>query len=185
MTRSGKPNLVFHVQVEDEYGQKRLMGRVMAEQPNGELHQVQWAYGGFDPGAEYEGLEVSAYVGDNPNWSSTHPFRGVWGSGVHYQLHRIENARHAKAIASAFGRIERGLERIKQEDGYLADSDYASLLLRVARVLRIGSIFVRNSRPVFDRSGRTYQKVNGPGLQSWVASAADDIKEGKASDHIR
>lgn len=185
MTRNGKPGLVFYVQVEDEYGQKRLKARVMSEQPDGELHHVQWAYGGFDPGAEYEGLEVSAYVGDNPNWGSTDPFRGVWGSGLHYQLHRIENARHAKAIAAVFGRIERGLERVTREDGYLADSDYASLVLRVARVLKIGEVYVRNSRPVFDRSGRRYQKVNGPGLQSWVASAAGDIKNGKASDHVR
>jgi hypothetical protein len=58
-------------------------------------------------------------------------------------------------------------------------------VLRVARVLRIGKVYVRNSRPVFDRSGHKYQKVNGPGLQSWVASAADDIKEGRASDHVR
>jgi hypothetical protein len=185
MTRNGKPKLVLYVQVEDEYGQKRLKARVMAEQPDGELHYVQWAYGGYGPGAEYDGLEISAYVGDHPDWDSTQHFRGVWGSGVHYQPHRIENARHAKAIALVFARIERGLERITQDDGSLADAEYASLVLRVARVLKISAVHVRNPRAVRDRSGRTHQRVNGPGLQSWVASATEGIKEGKASEHVR
>lgn len=186
MGSNGRPPLALCAWVDNEFGQVRLKARVMIEQPDGGLCDgVQWRYGGWDPGAEYDGLEVAAYVGESPSLAGEHPWRGVWGSSVYYVPPRIESARHARAIASVFARLQRGLDRLTRDDGHLAHGDFTTLLLRVARVLRIGSLYVRTSRKERDMSGQVHRRVSGADLQLWVTSVAADVDAGKVADHAR
>jgi hypothetical protein len=186
MRESGKAVFALFVQLEDDYGQAKLKTRVMTVQPDGDLNGLLWGIGGFDPGAEYAGLEINAYVADNASWGAKeHPMRGVWGHGVHYELPQVENARHAKAIASVLSRIERGLERLTQERGFLQDCDYAGLVLRVARILKINRVHVRNPRAVRERTGQFHRRVTAVELQSWVLSAVEDVEQGNRLEHTR
>lgn len=183
MGDKAKP-LALCVQVEDEYGQGRLKGRVVIVQPDGELHNPQWQWP-YDHGSEFYGLEIGAYVGDNPDWRHEYPNNGVWGPTIRYVPFQVENARQAKAMASVFGRIERGLAKANDDDGYLKDDDYAAFVLRVARVLKIGTVYVRNSHKTFDMTGQRYRKVSGSDLQYWVQTVASDVDSGHIGSWVR
>lgn len=177
--------LVLLVQVYEEFGQARLKAEVCRPNPNEReaaeypFLSTSWSYGGFEAGAEFDGFAATAYVGDGGNtWGSRDPGRGVWGVGVAYAPHRIETARHAQAIARVLGRIERGLAKAQESDGYLADGDFAGHVLRIARILRLSGVHVRNSARNRTFGGERYRKVTGSALQAWVADVTESVTKG-------
>lgn len=189
MTSTGKPNLALLVQLEDEFGQARLKAYVMAVQPDGALHSTSWqGRFGYDEGSEYDGLEVSAYVGqtayDQP-LSEDSPYRGVWGINTYYAPRHVESVQHAQAIARVLGKLERGMNALRESDGYIRDGDLTTHVLRVARILKIGTIYVRQSQRARDMSGETYRKVTGASLQSWVECVSSDVQSGRKRDYVR
>jgi hypothetical protein len=178
--------LTFVVQVEKEYDTYKVMARICRVTDQGEVLNTQWQYGGWDLGAEYAGFHLMAYAG--PGWSSGPALdseKGIWGQGTYYDPSRIESAKQANAIAKVFTRIERGLEKLNAEDGYLPHDDFAAYLLRIAKILKIKEIRVRNTKRAQEMTGETYKVVNGSGLQYWVSDVDRTIKDGKRAELVR
>ena len=181
-----KVDLYLLVTVHDEYGQVKLRAEIVRKNPNeGEAADypylsTSWSYGGFEPGSEFDGFAATAYVGDGGNmWGTKRDNRGVWGIGVQYAPHHIETARHASAIARVLGRVERGLAKANETGGYLAEGDFAAHVLRIARILRVKDIVVRNHNGRNRTySGEKYRTVNGTGMQYWVRDVVESVEKG-------
>lgn len=188
---AAKEKLVIYVQVEDEPGgQTRLKARIGRTLSDADEYGIpfaacQWSIGGFGLGAEYDGFEASAYIGFN-GIGQSEPDRGIWGLSMSYNDVRIENATHAMRIARAFTRIEKGMNDLNNKEGHLrSDSDFAGYVVRLARVLRIETIYVRNPRRLRERTDQRFRKVNGSDLQWYCSGAADSVASGKISEYVR
>lgn len=178
-------NLALLVQVEESYGTFRIAARVVLHNAADELLGISWSYGGFDKGAEFDGFVVHAYLGSASGMTPLEGERGVWGIGHSYSPFRIEKAKQAKAIASILGRLERGLEKISSEDGYLDRNDFAGYLLRIGRLLRIKDFWVRNDAERRVSSGQHNRQVNGAGLQLWVQDVDQITRDSKVHTLVR
>jgi hypothetical protein len=178
--------LTFVVQVEKEYDTYRVVARICRITDKGEILNTRWEYGGSGLGAEYEGFHVMAYAG--PGWSSGAALESeqcIWGMGTYYDPHRIDTAKQATAIAKALARIERGLEKLNSEEGYVPHLDFAAYLLRIAKILKIKEIRVRQTKRGEEMTGERYRCVDGSGLQYWVSGVNRTIKDGKRAELVR
>jgi hypothetical protein len=185
MTTAKKP-LVLRSAVEREYGQIKLRTTVCTENEDGEVFGTSWNYGGYDPGAEFDGFTISAYVGHGGSAFESNETPGqIWGPRVGFQVYNIDTAKQAAAIARVLTRIDKGLQTITNAEGYLSDADYAGYVLRIGRILKINRFYVTNSATSRARSGELHRMVNGSGLQSWVASVAYDVEHGRTSEYVR
>ena len=170
--------LALAVQIEESYGTYRAIARVVIPQDNGELHNPSW-HDRFDDGedaARFEGLEVSAYAGAGswPSGPSDTDGR-LWGYGVHYAPYRIESADHAKAIARTFAQIERNTAKLSAEDGPIREGEFARYVMRVAKALRIRTVYVRNTPRAFGMSGERYRIVDAVALDYWTQEVTDKL----------
>lgn len=176
--------LALLVQCEESYGTLEMKAYVVIPQENGELHHPQWSYGGHDFGAEFYGFEASCYVGHSDYIAAQQDREDpLWGFGCYFKPHRVESVRQARAIASVLGKLDKGMDAINASEGYIGNGDFATYALRVARVLKLtGGVYVRNTKEAQARSGETYRKVDGAGLQYWVNDKAQLVRDGKKRD---
>lgn len=187
-TKDKAVELVLLVTVHDEYGQARLRAEVCRKNTGNDgteypFLSCSWHFGGYDPGAEFDGFAATAYVGEGGRtWDKVNRERGVWGLGVSYSPHHIESARQAQAIARVLGKVERGLRKTDETHGALADGDYASYVLRIARILRITEVYVRNNARNRTMAGERHRKVNGTSLQYWVRDVTESVAKGTHRD---
>jgi hypothetical protein len=170
------------VQLGDEYGQARMLTQVYID--GEELERCSWGIGGYSSGAELEGFTIGAYIGYQPIGGPLED-RGLWGASTYVEIHRIENARQASAIARVMARVEKSLDKQSQESGYLTDADYAGYVLRVAKALGIKTIYVRNSFEAERNSGVRFRKVDGAALQYYVSAVVADVRTGHKADYIK
>jgi hypothetical protein len=184
-TNGKDETVVLFVQVEKQYETYRVTGRVHLRQPNGEMHSATWDYG-YGTAAEYDGFAAHAYLG--AGWSSgvtPEDEKGVWGMGFSYSPFRIDNAKQAKAIARVMERLERGLDKLNDDEGNLGQEDFAGYLVRIARVLKIKEIWVRRTERQRNLTGELYQLANGSKLQYWVQEVDQAARTGKRGELIR
>ncbi len=171
MAAKKKPNVALLVQTENVYDIRRIVGRFVVPQEDGDLYGISWQsrFGDSEGIAHLADLEITAYVGDRDNFG---PYKNgrVWGLGHSYGPNRIDSTEHARAIAHTLGKIERGLRDLNGSAGYLAEGDYHGYALRIAGILRVPTMYVRNFRRAQEMSGDRYHKVDGSGLQSYVHS---------------
>lgn len=173
MSATKKTAVAFLVQVEDRFGQKRIAAQPVRPQSDGELHAIMFDRFGENADVSHlADLNVTAYLGHDYGTSSDNPGE-VWGLGRSYTPHHIESADHAKAIASTLTKIENGLRKLQESAGYLPENDFGAYLLRIATVLRIPEIYVRNTTRALSMSGETYRKVNQGALQYWVQEVSE------------
>jgi hypothetical protein len=183
-----KAKLVIFVMVEDDYGQTRLKARIGRTLQDADEYGIpfapcKWSIGGFNHGAEFDGFEASAYIGYN-GFGQNESDRGIWGLNMYYTDVRIENATQAMRIARAFAKIEKGMSDLNTKEGYLNDdSDYAGYIIRLARVLKIDDIYVRNARKQREMSDARYRKVDGSALQYFCSGAADAVTSGRITEY--
>ncbi len=186
-----KESLAILVSVTNEFGQPRLIATVVQDvlTDDGYLTATTWQYGGYDPGAEYAGLQINAYVGEQTltGGSALRNADRVWGIRCQYRgLYSIDTAKQAQAIARVLGRIERGLETANRTFGYLADDDYSGHVMRIARILRIRPVvYVANGARSREVTGERYKKVTGSQLQAWVGMVVADIRAGRVREYAR
>lgn len=103
----------------------------------------------------------------------------IFGFGTEYRdVHSID-ARRAEAMAKMLRKIERGLEKISEADGYIESGDFATHLLRVARVLGIKTFYVRNSREQRAMHGEAWRKVAASGVQYYVTTISEAVSKGE------
>lgn len=156
------------VQVEERFGTRYIRAHVVIPQENGELHSVPgWEYGA-QVGSDFYGFTVSAYIGDGLGLREDNPGH-IWGSSHYFEPHRVESAKHARAIARVYDRVERGLAKANDSAGYLREDDFHGYVLRVAASLGIKAIYVRNFRAQREMSGEKWRKV-APDTLAWFVS---------------
>ncbi len=175
------PALMMTVQVEERYGSYRLVGHIGYRNEDGEPLNFLWS--SIDPGAEYADFVVTAYIGSA--WRGDEYDRGVWGPGYGYEPHSVTDVRHAEAIVKVMRKVERGLDKIADAEGWVMAGDIATHFLRVARVLKVSEYRVRQSRRGEDMTGEPYRTVDGAGLQSFILTVDRDAKEGKTREYVR
>jgi hypothetical protein len=187
MTKSTtRPTLALLVQAETNYGTHRITAQVVVPKDDGgklELHAPEFRrYGDAVEKAagRYNGFTLSAYVGDS--YSKGDKPGEIWGAGYFYEPHRVESAEHALAIAGVLRTLDRGLDKIRDAEGYINHDDFHTLILRVARILKIKTIYVRNTRKARDVSGERFRKVDGSGLQGWVEHTAALARDGQYAE---
>lgn len=173
--------LVLSVQTEERYGQYRLVGRVSRLNEAGEMLGTSWRYGGHDLGAEFDGFEVHAYLGNTPGLSEYEDTKGLWGFGHSYAPYSIETAKQAQAIARVLTRLEKGLDRLNTDEGY--SNDFDVYLRRVAKILRLKEIHVRNLPGHW--SGERWRKVTGNGLQDYCKTIDTYSRDSRKSELVR
>jgi len=187
---STKTPIALLVQIESRNSDGyRAVARVVRPQENGELHSVLWSdrYGEYgEDAARFDGLEISAYAG-NSSWSANQSddYAKLWGFGVHYSPYRVEDAAHASAIARTFGQLERGMSNLQTEDGYIRDGEFARYVMRVAKALRIPTVYVRNSPRRREMTGETYRTVDALDLGYWESDILDHIVKGDLASLVR
>lgn len=176
--------LVLMAQVEQDYGTYRVVTRV-CRRTDTEMLTATWSYGGWDLGAEFDGLQIHAYLGSAAGLAPLDGEQGLWGQNYSYSPYRIDSTKQAKAIASVMGRLERGLQKLNDEEGYLGNEDYAGYVLRFARVLKIKGVWVRNDARHKGLTGEPYRHVTGASLQYWVADVDRTARERKLAELVR
>lgn len=172
--------LALMVQIEERHGSYRAVARVVLPQENGELQTPSWrGYGqnfdSGDDGQRFDGLEITAYTGDQFGNTSGDLADKLWGFGVHYAPYRIENSTHAKVIAKVFGQIERGMAKLEAEDGYIREGEFARYVMRVAKALRIRRVYARNVPRAYAMTGERYRLADATALEFWCQEVTEKI----------
>lgn len=177
--------LAWMIQVEDEYGTRRIRAYVVVPQENGELHSPG-SYR-FDVGHEFRDFSVGAYLGESDYSRLGSPSKGgrVWGLGHEFKPHHIDSAERAREIASIFVKIERGMRKIEADHGYVKEGDFFTYLTRIANVLRVRTFYVRNHKRAREMSGEVYRKVNASALQYWIDNTSQLAEESPAEIDVR
>ena len=175
--------LALMVQLEDQYGQLKLVASVVEVQPDGELHNRQWSYGD-GTGRQFDGFRVHTYVDYNGMGGTSDEPRGIWGGGFFFEPHRIDSAEHATAIATVMRKLETGLAKLTNAEGYIRDEDFGLYLMRIGRVLGIAKVYVRNRKRSQDMSGQKFRSVDGSGLQLYVSMVVSDVHAGRRHEYV-
>jgi len=93
----------------------------------------------------------------------------VWGHHYGYESTYIRTASDARALANMLARIERGLDKLSRERGSLrGEDDYAAFIGRVASILRVPTMHVRNGKGHREMTGDRYRTVDTLGLEYFV-----------------
>lgn len=182
------PKTVTGIYVYPQYvhGIRQLVGEIVLPQSNGELHTVRYE-GPFRRQekaiATLDSFRVSCYVGDTDYAAGTSAGHRIWGCTSGYRnVHAIDGADHARAMASTLGKVERGISKLNAEKGYLADDDFSGFLLRHVEILKIDEIHVRNFRLAMERSDQRHRRVDGAALQSYVLTVQELISRGNCHE---
>jgi hypothetical protein len=175
-TTPTKTELAIMVQPEQAYGSRYLRAYVMLPQENGELYNPSWWRFSDRAAGRFAGFRINAYVGHSFTNADNNPGE-VWGISHEYVDVRIEDADHAAEIAKVLRMIEKGLDKIRDEEGY--SDDLHLTIMRIARILKIRTVYVRNFPRAAAVSGQTYRKINGSDLQSYVAHVSERAGAGK------
>lgn len=161
------------VQIEDRYGTLRIVARVChISEETGELLN----YTSMDS-SEFTDFTVNAYIDSDPRSSTTDNF-GIWGLSYNYEDAYVKDVRAARKMVSLLGRVERGLEKLDSQRGYIDRDDYATFVLRIAEVLRIKRIHVRNSREARAMTGDAWRRVmDGREFSAWIGRVNHDAEK--------
>lgn len=150
--------LEFAVQRETIHGVTRLAAHVVYHNDEGEMLNLLSGYSVWDGDNSLADFVVHAYLNDDGD---------PYGFGHKFEPHSVD-LDQAEKMVKVLRKVARGLDKANADQGYLRDEDFASYLIRVARILGIKTFHVRNNRRHKEMSGQTYRRTDGSGLQSWV-----------------
>lgn len=182
MTTTTTTPIAIMVQAEDSYSQHHIRAYVMLPQDDGSMHSAQRWSG--DAARQYAGFRLTARVGHGYDTSRGDENPGeIWGWSVEYTDVMIESAEQATEIARVLRKIETGMRKIEDTEGYT--SDLAVWIMRIARILKIKDLYVRNGQQAYGMSGERYRAVSGSALQWWVSDAVRLAKKGSWRELIK
>ena len=178
-------NLAFVVTLTNDYGTTKLVARIFERDSEGDFVPMGSYSRPTMHRSELAEFTVTSYV-DRENYSSggKEPI-GLWGGNYRFDSVDIQRADQAREIAKVLTAIEKGMDKLREAQGYLKDGDYAQYLFRIASILRIPSVYFRPSRRQRDMTGQMYKKVNAAELQSLLAHMVDEIHSGKVDQYTR
>lgn len=162
----------------EEYGQVKIYAELQRLADEGWTSLDQ--YGSGEEQAMRH-VRVTAYVGHGYSVYADEAPGEVWGERVRFVPGgSIDSADEAMGIARAFAKVERGLTRIREAEGW--HKGYAGLVVHVARVLKVDTFAVRNRRGAREMTGEVYRTARGGDLESWVRYLSHDLGEGRRSE---
>jgi hypothetical protein len=161
MTKTAKPRLTLVFQVETQYGTARLVGRVCHVNADGELRNFLGDR--FEDGAEFGDFAVSAWLPHGHQASG--PSFGC--TADYLSPYRVELYR-AELMVKLLRKVNKGLERLSSERGWVPDGDFAQYALRVAEILGVREFYVHNDATAQAMTGQKFRRTDGAGVQMWV-----------------
>jgi len=69
-------------------------------------------------------------------------------------------------------KVQRGLDVMDNERGYVRDGDVGTYLTRVAEILGVKHYYVHTTAQMREVTGQRYRKIDGSGLQYWLSDTA-------------
>lgn len=181
---AAKVPLFFMVNPVDEYGQLRLIAELVKRaEDDGSLVSLDYHFP--DAGLRaLSSLRVTAYIGEFGYGGAPDRDPGrVWGERLTFKPHSIDRAEEAQNIARAFAKIERGLTKLRDAEGH--PNDFATLLVHVARVLKIDRFQLRTHARAQEMTGERYRETKGGDVADWVRWLAKDVSDGKRHEWLR
>lgn len=159
----------FLVKETNEYGTRKLEATIVYKDAKGELLSPLGSWTS-DPGYELADFRVYAYLGGLTfmGHAASADDARVWGCSVGYNPNNVETAERAEAMAKVLRKITKGMAKLRDEQGYLAESDFAGYLLRIATVLRIRTFYLPMSDKQREMTGQRWNYVTATGLQGWI-----------------
>lgn len=103
----------------------------------------------------------------------------IFGMSTEYRDVHSVDLRTAEAMVKTLRKLERGMEKLSESEGYVKADDFATYLLRAARVLGIKAFYVRNNRQQRAMSGEAYRKVAASGVQYYVDTICEAVSKGE------
>jgi hypothetical protein len=177
-----KAQRLFMVTPVTEYNQTKIFAELVRPDDDGTWTSLD-EYSSADDRAMRH-LRVTAYIGHGYSTYEDQSPGEVWGHAVRFDpMGSIDCADHAMGIARAFARVERGLTKLRDAEGY--PTGYAALLVHVARVLKVDKFLLRSSVRAQEMSGDRYRAAKGGDLDSWVHHLSTDIAAGKRANWVR
>lgn len=158
--------LALLVEVRDQYGTRQIAATPVYLGDDGDLRNPLFEWSGrYNDVAD---LEISALVDTGAN-----PCAGgaPYGLRVSFKPFRVELAQ-AEAMTKTLRKVQRGLETMDNERGYVRDGDLGTYLTRVAEILGVKHYYVRTTAQMREMTGERYRKLDGSGLQYWLSDAA-------------
>lgn len=158
--------LAFLVQVEERFGSKQLVAHVLRVTDSGEL--LNPLDSGWDhESPEFADFTVSAYV--------DREHEHAWGPGHGYaDVYRVDY-RRAGRMFNVLRKLDKGLDKLKSEQGYLTDGDFCGYLFRVASVLGIRRFYLRNDDKQRAMTGNWCRSTDATGVQMWVSDREREL----------
>ena len=164
---NNKTEFHFLLSTEHRYEHTYILTARVAYLKDGEHRYPSNSYL-FKPEFEFADLHVTAYV-DQEN-------EGPWGCKYFYNMDYVTLS-NAEAMVKVLRRLQRGLDKLNAERGYLEDKQFAEYLMRVGDVLKIRNFYVRNSDKAAEVSGSMFRSVDGAGLQRWVSYQVQELRK--------
>lgn len=154
---SSKEKLAFVVQAKEHYGIRRVVASVSRVTSSGELRRPSFRSG--DMGAHLADFEVSAYL-DRDN-------EHAWCPGHYFDAYRVD-LDEAESIVKVLRKIQKGMDKVTREHGYLAADDFTGYLFRVAAIVGIRTYYVRNSERGREMTGEKFRHADAASVQVWL-----------------
>lgn len=108
----------------------------------------------------------------------------IFGMGTEYRDVHSVDLRTAEDMVKTLRKLERGMAKLSESEGYVNSRDFATYLFRVARVLGIKTFYVRNSRTARDNSGEVWRKAIASGVQYYIDSVCEATGKGELYKYI-
>lgn len=173
------PAMLF--QAETSHGTTHVCGYLVYTE-NGKVRNHIGSGSSYeDPDYVRGDFQVHAYLGNPHTTLGTDPDPGrVWGCSIFMSPHRMDLF-YAQNAVKLLRKVSTGLDKLEQTDGYIDRDDFHAYAMRVARILKITSFYVRNDEKMRSMTGELFRATNGAGVQSWVERVSTEAREGTLS----
>lgn len=105
--------------------------------------------------------------------------QGVYGIRAWFsEVYSVE-LDNAEKMTKLLRKIQRGMDKLNDTEGYVKGGDFFAYLMRIARVLGVKTIYVRNTYKLREIRGELYTRTSGSDLQAYIDAAVDNISSGR------
>lgn len=154
-----KPVYAFQILPTVLYDTPRIQVTIVRVEENGDIRNPGYDYGIDDE--HFNDFHVSAYARDNGTLD---------GFSADYREAFCVDLSRAEKMVKHLRKVDRAMRKITTDEGYA--EDFATYVLRVARVLGIKTFFIRNTHDQRFTSGDAWRKVDGYGVQHYIGDLA-------------
>jgi hypothetical protein len=166
MSKTAKRQFVLVLSVDQRFrtDSTRLVGRFYHLAEDGGFRRTLGDR--FEDGAEFADFEVSALVKAE---------YGVFGLSAEYRDVYSVDVFRAESMVKLLRKVNKGLERLNSERGWVDSNDFAGYALRVAEVLGVREFYVENGERESRISGQRERRTDGAGVQLWVQQRVREV----------